>query len=127
MARVPKADPYDVPACPQCGGRIFVSGSTEYYKEWHCTAPGCDHHFGERNTGKSDPRGKNAAYRGPYDRDSLIEVLRDWNAAYGQYPTTGDLDAAPDHPHSSTYTKKFGSFTDALRLARERDADGGAD
>lgn len=125
MGRVPDADPYDVPACEECGGRIFVTGSREYYHDWHCAAPGCDTHFGERNTDKTHPGSWPTDYTGSYDHDSLIEVLRNWHAAYGQYPTTGDLRTSPDHPSPETYGAKFGSFTEALRLARERDAERG--
>ncbi len=57
-------------------------------------------------------------YNPPWDRQRVIEALRDLARELGRAPTKEECDASPDgYPSASTVKRRFGSFTAGLDAA----------
>lgn len=55
-----------------------------------------------------------------YGDDLLIERLIRYSDVYGYLPTKRECDAHSQLPHSSTYIRRFGSWREALHIARRQ-------
>jgi len=52
-----------------------------------------------------------------YTRQELLRLLQDLAQELGKTPTTAELDSAAEYPSKSTYTLRFGSWNEAVKLA----------
>jgi hypothetical protein len=52
-----------------------------------------------------------------YERDELLDVLRDLDRALGHPPSQAELRERERLPHPSTYKYRFGSWNKALEAA----------
>lgn len=55
-----------------------------------------------------------------YDEDTMIERLVLYADMFGHLPSRSECDTHPQLPHSSTYIRRFGSWSSAKRLALRR-------
>ena len=63
-----------------------------------------------------------------YDRDDLLESLREAAAELGHPPSARDLNELDDYPSCSTYQDRFGSLRDALeRVGLDGESEDSAD
>ena len=55
-----------------------------------------------------------------YDEDFLIEMLIRFSDIHGHLPSKKECDREGQMPHSSTYIRRFGSWSNAKAIARTR-------
>jgi GTPase SAR1 family protein len=61
---------------------------------------------------------KEHALEHAYGEDELLEWLIQYNHEYGHWPTKRECDTHPGMPNSSTYRRRFGSWSEAKRRAK---------
>lgn len=55
-----------------------------------------------------------------WDQEELIRWLIQYADEFGRFPTSTECNAHPGMPHSSTFRRHFGSWSAALKAARNR-------
>lgn len=63
------------------------------------------------------PDQKSHSMEHAYDSDELIRWLIQYAHEYGRFPTKKECDQNPGMPHSSTYIRRFGSWSAAKGMA----------
>jgi hypothetical protein len=55
-----------------------------------------------------------------YDDDYMIDLIIRYNDVFGRMPSRTQCDEHPEMPHSRTYRRHFGTWTEAIRIARQK-------
>lgn len=84
-------------------------------------------HHRDENPSNNDPDNlflcptqKDHSLEHAYDDDFMIELLIRYCDLYGSFPTKKQCDGHPEMPHSSTYIRHFGSWSESKRIAQNR-------
>ena len=55
-----------------------------------------------------------------YTNSQLVSELLRFKDTHGRFPLQSELNSDIGYPSGSTFTKRFGTFNDALNIARRR-------
>lgn len=84
-------------------------------------------HHRDENKGNNDsknlvfcPSQKEHSAEHAYDTDNMIDLLIRYSDLFGSLPTKKECDTHSQLPHSSTYIRRFGSWSQAKGIALRR-------